>query len=260
MASFLKKIVGSKFVERTKRKVIAKSGLFFSLKKLSPSTSDDLALVKILNTFKFDKVLDVGANIGQFAESLIDFGYKGKIISFEPTSVVYHSLKKKSERKSNWTVAEKMAIGNADDVIEINISSNPLFNSIKEIDSDYTDYNADSGKMDSETVRIAKIDSIWNEYVTEGERVFLKIDTQGFEKEVLDGATNSLENVSGIKIEMALQPIYKNVEWDVFDLMNFFKGRGFTCVGISKVAVNQQSGIVHEVDGVFIKESLLKTS
>ncbi len=258
MASILKKIVGSKIVERSKRKFIAKTGVFFSLKKLSASTSDDLALVKVLNTFEFDKVLDVGANIGQFAESLIDFGYKGKIISFEPTSVVYPTLLKKAEKFKNWQIADKMAIGNEDGEIEMNISADPLFNSIKEIQDDYTNYHAASGKSGTEKVRLAKIDSIWDEYVQPSERVFLKIDTQGFEKEVLEGAANSLDNVSGIKIEMPLQPIYKNVEWDIFDLMNFFKSKGFACVGVSKVAVNQQSGIVHEVDGVFIKENLLK--
>lgn len=258
MASILKKIVGSKFVERSKRKFIAKTGIFFTLKKLSASTSDDLALVKILNNFHFDKVLDVGANIGQFAESLLDFGYKGKIVSFEPTSVVYPTLVKKSQKYSNWQIAEKMAIGNTDGEIEMNISEDPLFNSVKEINSEYTNYNKASGKKSIEKVRIAKMDSIWDEYVEKQERVFLKIDTQGFEKEVLEGASNILAKVSGIKIEMPLQPIYDNVEWDIFELMQFFKSKGFTCVGISKVAVNQKSGVVHEVDGVFIKAKLLK--
>ena len=90
MASILKKIVGSKIVERSKRKFIAKTGVFFSLKKLSASTSDDLALVKVLNTFEFDKVLDVGANIG-LTNCLAGENYKN-IYCFEPNILVRRIL------------------------------------------------------------------------------------------------------------------------------------------------------------------------
>jgi FkbM family methyltransferase len=257
MASLLRKIVASKLIEKTKRKFIAKSGIFFSIKKLSPSSSDEVALVKILHTYGFTRVLDIGANIGQFAEGLCDFGFKGKIVSFEPTAVVYTKLQGTAGKFENWQVAEKMAIGNTCGEIAIHISTDPLFNSIKTIEKEYETYNAAAGSSQTENVKIATLDSVWDNYVDATDRVFLKIDTQGFEQEVLEGASASLEKVDGVKIEMPLSAIYQNVEWTMLDILNYLNEKGFSCVGISKVAVNQVTGVVHEVDGVFLRKTLL---
>ncbi len=251
------KVVNSKALERIKRKTALITGIHLKLKRLSPSASEDYRTVKILNTFGFDKVLDVGANTGQFAESLIDFGFKGEIISFEPTSYVYSKLVNRASKYNNWKVAERCAIGNFNGVTNINVSKNSLFSSIKNISSEYLSYNADANVINKEEVQVFTIDSLQNRYFNKKENVFLKIDTQGFEKEVLEGANESLKYIKGVKIEIPLQPIYNDVVMDNSEMFNFLKEKGFQCVSLSEVAVNNETGIVHEVDGVFIKQSLL---
>src|SRR6056300_765065 len=57
---------------------------------------------KILNYFDINSVIDVGANIGQYALELRDLNYKGDIVSFEPLEKEFQILEKKSFRDSKW--------------------------------------------------------------------------------------------------------------------------------------------------------------
>lgn len=253
--SLLKKIINSKFIERGKRKLALRTKLYLRLKKLSPSASEDYRTVKILHTFGFTKVIDVGANTGQFAESLIDFGYRGNIISFEPVPQAYEILKKRSLKYKNWEIAERCAVGNFNGKIDINISDNSLFSSIKNIREDYAEYNKHAKSGRTENVKMIKLDSVISEYLNDEDKTFLKIDTQGFEKEVLEGAEMFIKKVHGIKIEIPLMPIYQDVKWGAKDIFNYFYENGFECLSLQPVAVNNKTGIVHEVDGIFIKST-----
>lgn len=54
-----------------------------------------------------------------------------------------------------------------------------------------------------------------------------------------------------------MQPIYDDVSWNAMEIFNFFEERGFACISLNEVAVNNETGIVHEIDGIFIKKELL---
>ena len=64
----------------------------FDLHRLSPTSNPTFQLLKALNRFDVDLVLDVGANVGQFASELRLVGYKGSFVSFEPLSVAHKTL------------------------------------------------------------------------------------------------------------------------------------------------------------------------
>lgn len=251
----IEKVLTSKFVERTKRKISLATGFHLKLKRLSSSSSEDFRTVKILNTYKFTCVLDIGANTGQFAESLIDFGYKNKIISFEPTQSAYNTLTKRSEKYSNWEVAERCAIGNILGEVDINVSDNSVFSSIKEIKDNYVEYNQSSRSSHTEKVKLYPLDHFAGKYIKTDEKTFLKIDTQGFEKEVLEGAKNILTDIDGVKIEIPLESIYQSVDWKLPDIISYFYNKGFTCQSLHPVAVNNKTGAVLEVDGIFIRNT-----
>ncbi len=255
--SILKNIINSKFIERSKRKLALTTKIHLRLKKLSPSASEDYRMVKILQTFGFTKVIDVGANTGQFAESLIDFGYKGKIISFEPVPGAFSILEKRVQKYKNWEIAERCAVGNFNGHIDINVSENSLFSSIKKIRDDYAEYNKPAKSEYIENVKIITLDSVISEYLSEEDKTFLKIDTQGFEKEVLEGAEKFIKKVHGVKIEIPLMPIYQDVKWEAQDIINYFYENGFQCLSLQPVAVNNKTGVVHEVDGIFVRTTAM---
>lgn len=258
------KLVHNILGERLHKKMLRKVGLMFNthvkVRKLSAWSSEDLRTVSILNNFGITTVLDVGANVGQFSESLLDYGYKGRVVSFEPTSQAHKIVSDKAARFQNWTVAEQCAIGDFDGNIDINVADNTVFSSIKSIHSEYSDYNGESKIVDTERVKIFKLDSLKEKYFDSDSRIFIKIDTQGFEQEVLKGAKELLKTAKGIKIEAPLMTIYNEVNWGIVEMLNFFSSLNFRCISISEVGVNKQSGIVYEVDMILIKEDLLNSS
>ena len=156
----LRKILG----QRTYDKFIRKTGLLFKthvkVRKLSAWSSEDLRTVSILNHFGITTVVDIGANVGQFSEALLDYGYNGRIISFEPTLKAYNQISQKARNINNWEVAERCAVGDFDGEIEINVAENTVFSSIKNINTDYSDYNNESRIVGKEKVSIFKLDSL----------------------------------------------------------------------------------------------------
>jgi|SRR5690554_339610 len=251
-----RKILNSKIAQRFRRTLALKSGIYCKVKVLAPTISEEMRTAKLLNHFRINKVIDVGANTGQFAESLIDFGYKGEIISFEPVSNAYEQLQKRAQKYENWHVAERCAIGNINGNIDINVSDDTVFSSIKTIKKEFTDNLSAAQTIKKEAVPIYKLDSLFEKYFDREESIFLKIDTQGFEKEVIEGATELFTIAKGLKIEIPLVSdleIYEDVEWDIYDYFNLFKKAEFKCMSLDSIAANKETGIVNEVDGIFFR-------
>ena len=232
------------------------SGIYLKLKKFTPSASDEMRNAAILNDLGIKYVLDVGANTGQFAESLFDFNYKGTVISFEPVSTCYDALVKRSKKNPKHQVAEKRAIGDQDMEIKINVSDDSVFSSVLEIKDEHTKIRPKSRIVRQETVNLFKLDSIIDKYIPPEETsILLKIDTQGFEKQVLDGALDSIKRIKGIKIEIPLVPIYNNTQFTFYEIIDYMKERGLSPYNFNTEGVDLKTGRVFTIDGMFFRES-----
>jgi len=207
---------------------------------------------KLLEHHQISKILDVGANSGQYAIETKRLGFKGEIISFEPVKSVYNELKKKAERWSSWE-CYNYGLGDEDVNTEINISQNTFSSSILNIMPQHVDNDPESKVVDKEKVCIKKLDSIFNTLVDEGENILLKIDVQGFEKKVLDGAKGSLNKIKGIQIEMSIEELYKD-EMLYLNMIQLLVSYGFNLCSLENGFYNQKTGKLLQVDGVFFRE------
>jgi len=253
--NLLQQILQSKAVERAKRTIGKTTGLHVRLKRFTPSASEDMRNAMLFQQMGITHVIDIGANTGQFAESLYDFGYKGKVISFEPVKKAYEELLQRSRPYPNWTVAERCAIGGTDGEIEINVSDDTVFSSILEIKDSYVSHNRKSQITRKEKTPLHRIDSVIKQYIPEeGAIIMLKIDTQGYEKEVLDGAPETLKRAKGLKIEIPLYAIYENTRFEFYDIMDFAKGHGFQPYSFHVEGVDLDTGRVNTIDGVFFRD------
>ncbi len=252
----LYKILNSKFVERTKRKMGRLTGLHVKVKRFTASASEPLRTVLIINNLGIDHVLDVGGNTGQFAESLYDFGYKNKVVSFEPVGVCHEQMLKRSKKYPNWEVAEKMAIGDKDETAMINVTNDTVFSSLLEVKKWHSDLKSTSKMVKKEEVQVHKLDTIVSNYIKDpaASKILLKIDTQGFEKEVLAGAEELLKHVTAIKIEIPLTPIYENVGLGFYETFEFLRENGYKPYSFNNEGVNLKTGRVNTIDGLFVKE------
>lgn len=198
-------------------------------------------------------VLDVGANTGQFAQSLRAAGYRRKLVSFEPLSSAHSSLAKTSKSDPHWEIAPRVAIGGHDGEIDIHISGNSVSSSILEMLDSHSSAAYGSAYTDSERVSLATLDSVARNYLTAEAVPFLKIDTQGYEDRVLDGAKELLDRVSGLQVELSFVPLYEGQQ--LFDaLVERLRALGFSIWAIWPGFCDPHSGRMLQVDVTFFRD------
>ena len=156
--------------------------------------SDMAQLCSFLEQQRIDLVLDVGANIGQFGERLFQAGFQGRLVSFEPLSSAHMKLSETAKRYSKWSVAPRAAVGRQAGETVINVSANMVSSSLLPIRGEHVDSAPSSRYVGTETVKVISLEDYLNE--SDGTRIFLKLDTQGFEFEVLKGAEKLLASSS----------------------------------------------------------------
>jgi FkbM family methyltransferase len=181
---------------------------------------------RFLTDHKFDVVFDVGANRGQYATELRkDYGYRGKIVSFEPLSEAYSALANASKSDSNWAT-KNAALGSEEGENKINVAGNLASSSLLGMLPLHSDSYPYSAYVGQETIKVSTLDNVFDEYCSNANNSLLKIDTQGFELEVLRGGESSLQKVKGLQMELSLSPLYEGGPM-AEELIAYVRERGF---------------------------------
>ena len=228
----------------------------FDLHRLSPNTSPSFQLLKALNRFEVDLVFDVGANVGQFASELRSVGYQGDLVSFEPLSTAHRALLEAARSDAKWQVHPRGAIGDHDGEIEINIAGNSLSSSVLPMMESHSSAAEGSAYVGAEKVPIFRLDSVAPKYLANAHRPFLKIDTQGFEWQVLDGASKTLPLVGGVLCELSLIALYEGQRlW--MDMIHRLESEGFMLWSIQRGFTDPRDGRTLQVDASFFRAILL---
>ena len=211
-------------------------------------------VVASLRKFDIDLVLDVGANKGQFASEIRQSGYAGRIVSFEPLSQAHAGLLQSSAGDSLWKACPRCALGDYVGEVEINIAGNSQSSSILPMLETHRSAAPASAYQGKEVVPITTLDAIADQYLNGAHAPFLKIDTQGFEWQVLDGARSTLPHIKGILVELSLVPLYEGQHlWR--EIIDRLEAEGFTLWGFKPGFTNLASGRSLQVDGFFYRNS-----
>lgn len=225
----------------------------FEIRRFDPSISESAQFMRQLNSHGINLVLDVGANIGQFGrKNLRDVGYRGRIVSFEPLSAAWNGLSAEAAGDTLWTIAPRMAIGSESGEIDINVAQNSVSSSILDMLPDHRKFAPQSAYVAVESVPIRRLDEVVPQYLLPDSKIFLKIDTQGFEDFVLQGGDGILDRIMGIQLELSLIPLYCGQR--LYDEMILrLKNAGFDLWGISTAFVDVDSGRTLQVDATFFR-------
>jgi len=173
-----------------------------------PEYDSQHRLVRSLNHFHINSVIDIGANQGQFAKGLRMLGYSGKIISFEPLLEAHSLLIQNARKDRNWTVFERCALGSENGVAKINIAGNSVSSSVLSMAPVHSQVLASSSYVATDQVPIFRLDDVLPKESMESDQLFLKLDTQGYESQVLKGATRTLQLARGLVVETSLTELY----------------------------------------------------
>jgi len=217
-----------------------------------PDSTADSLFVKSLAAHHINLIFDIGANIGQFGKIIRDSGYKGHIVSFEPVSATHTKLLNISKKDRMWQIAPQMAIGGKNGEITINVSGNSLSSSVLNMLDSHKEAEPDSAYVGSEKVSLKKLDTIAANYLNDSSVLFLKIDTQGYEDQVLNGAADLIKRVAGVQLELSLVPLYENqLLFD--DMVKKLNKLGFKLWSLSPVFYDSQDGKLLQLDATFYR-------
>jgi FkbM family methyltransferase len=233
------------------KKIIRSFGI--DIKKYNVAESKTVRFGSRLSHHKIDLVLDIGANIGNYGEFIRSTGYKGIIISFEPLSNAHQTLVLKAKGDRNWQIAPPMALGDKEDLVEINISGNSSSSSLLNMLPSHVETAPESKYIGKEKVAVKRLDAIDDINIKRSNHIYLKIDTQGYEMLVLLGANGIMDKIVGIQIEMSIIPLYDGQAL-YQELLTWLEKQGFEIWDIEPVLYDDKSGRMLQFDGIFYRK------
>lgn len=240
------------------KKLIKKSFnlIGLQLQRYQPLSDVGAQIYQAIKKVKTDVLLDIGANTGQFASEIRQKGYNGKIVSFEPLINARKKLLENASKDKNWIVHEQAALGGHNGFVDINISKNSVSSSILPMLSSHYEAENNSIYIGSEKTPVITLDSVANKYLAQSSNCFIKIDTQGYEWQVLNGAINTLKKSKGVLCELSLVPLYKEQHlWQ--EMIERFEKEGFVLWSIQKAFTDMRNGRTLQMDAVFIKKNVI---
>jgi FkbM family methyltransferase len=218
----------------------------------SPGTRPEHRRVQLLRHHGVSTVLDVGANAGQYARELRRFGYCGDIVSFEPLAGPWRELQRHAAADSRWT-AVCCALGAESREVVINVAANAgVSSSVLPMLDRHVSSAPEARYIAQEKVAQHRLDDLAQEYVRPTDRVFLKLDVQGYEFQVLEGAKRLVDDVVGVQLELSLVPLYEG-GLVCHDALNLLRARGFVLESLEPGFSDPSTGQLLQVDGIFFR-------
>ncbi|MDX2142561.1 MAG: FkbM family methyltransferase [Rhodospirillaceae bacterium] len=197
-------------------------------------------------------VIDVGANEGQFGLFLRRrLHYRGKIISIEPLPDAFAKLESQIRDDPSWS-AMNLALGAAEATLSFNVAANSQSSSFLPMTHQLLESAPEIRYNSSIDVRVRRLDSVEDIRNAANDRSLLKIDSQGFEHEILVGAGDALNRISLLYLELSLVPLYEG-EWLIEEMISFLRGKNFVPISIHQGYCNPQSGEQLQADVLFCK-------
>ncbi len=204
------------------------------------------SLNRHLEEFKIQNIIDVGSNVGQFGLDMRRRGFNGLIVSYEPVEETFRMLAQTIKANRPWKIFQ-LGLGSIETKVEINISANDgLSSSILKMGTLHLENFPESATVRKEQISISTLDNELERLGLRPEEILLKLDVQGFETEVLKGASNSLAKIPICYIEVSLVPLYEG-ELSLLPILNQLHEFGHQVIDIFR-GVKSKNGQLLQVD------------
>lgn len=214
-------------------------------------------LRRVFERHQVDCVFDVGANDGAFVEWLRkEVGYVGQVVSFEPIPAQVCVLEKKAANDPMWMISPQ-ALGRSEGTNLFHVMESDVFSSFLKPDASQPKKYADSNKiLTTLSVKVSTVAKVWEEVRAKlgGSRLYLKMDTQGFDLEVFAGATSVLGSIVALQSEVAFRRIYEGAA-DFHEASEVFASAGFRPSMLHPISFDEGLGVI-EADGVFVRDQV----
>lgn len=196
-----------------------------------------------------DTVLDVGANVGQYASLLRGAGFTGRVISCEPLEGAYAQLAGRAEKDPSWTTM-RVAVGAQPGTATMNVAANSFSSSLLGMTDAHRSAAPGSDYVATEEVELTTVADLVDRQGIDPARALLKIDTQGFEAEVLAGAGDLLGRFDAVQLELSFVELYDGQP--LYDqMLSTMTDAGYRIHQLEP-GFSDTDGRLMQVDGLFV--------
>jgi len=196
-------------------------------------------------------VVDVGANAGQYGTQLRADGYPCRVLSVEPLETAFRHLARCAAEDPLWDCVQ-CGLGAQDGEAMLSVSANGYSSSMLPILDSHVDAAPASRYEGVQRTAVRTLDSVVDEW-DEGEgAIGLKLDVQGYESEVLRGASGTLPRVAFLEIELSLVPLYEGQPLFI-DMIEYVRDLGFSLVNVDSGFADPRTGRALQMDGIFLR-------
>jgi FkbM family methyltransferase len=237
-----------KFVKHARR-IVNRVG--FDVRRYDAWSSFDASLGAFIRDLDIRHVIDVGANIGTFGNTLrILLGFSGRIDSYEPATEAFAALLATAEHDPEW-FTHHIALTNSRGSLTLNLFAENVMNSLSLPSEESTRVFPwwNQSAPSSESVEGRRLDS---EDIPNLGPTLLKVDTQGHDWEVVEGAGVVLDRTEIIMVEFSFIPLYQSSRpaWEIIRLLNRM---GFELALFNPISRSVLGRSIIEADGVFVR-------
>lgn len=208
-------------------------------------------LLPAMQHFGIDLVLDVGANVGQFAVELIEHGYAGRLISVEPLPDAHAELVAATASFPRWSAFDRVALGAEEGTVRLQVAGNSVSSSVLPMLERHMQLAPGSRPTESIEVRQTTLDAAFADAVAAA-TTLLKIDTQGYERQVLQGGARCLAHAPLLLLELSTVPLYQG-QWLWTEAIAELQARGFELWFLHPDFSDRETGRVLQYNGLFAR-------
>jgi len=206
-------------------------------------------LFKSIKFHNIRSIIDVGAHKGNFVEKILQRFSFIESISFEPAKEAFKDLIIRSEKYKNWKILN-YALAARDQNMEMNISDYTEANSFLSIEKELLELRPELKVTSKELVKCKKIDNFISEFYSLKKPILLKVDTQGYEMEVLKGGNQTLDIVDFVLLEVSTGATYRG-QPSLKEVIEYLENKKFKVWSLDRVFGNRSTGETLQVDILF---------
>lgn len=194
---------------------------------------------------RIETVLDVGANRGQYAAEVRRVRPDVTVHSFEPLPGPFAVLEQAAQIDDDWHV-HNVALGRAAAVQRMTISRNDESSSLLPMHAALTSAAPQTEAVGEIDVEVRTLDS----FDALGRNLFLKVDAQGYEAEVLGGASTTMDRALYVQLEVSLTPLYEGAPRP-FEILKTMDDAGFVIHTLTPVFSDRRTARLMQADVLF---------
>jgi FkbM family methyltransferase len=228
------------------RKMLWKIGL--DIHRYRPEPDEMIWLKKI----GIKTIIDVGANIGQFAEEIRPNLPNASLYSFEPLKDCYETLQEAMKDDKKFK-AFHMALGDTNEDVNMHRSEYSASSSILQMAQSHKELYPYTKNATDEKITVRRLDDIQELNPKNLQKeILVKIDTQGYEDRVIRGGIEFLKHTKVIIIETSFITLYEK-QVLFADIYKMLTDIGFVYKGSLHRKFNLKNGGNLYEDSIFIR-------